>query len=95
MKASAWSRADVKAFHWKDRSGREVDLLFERRDGTIVALEHKLSESVGRDDFRHLAYLRDQLGDRFAAGAVIYTGRTTLPFGERLWAAPVATLWGR
>lgn len=95
MKASAWSRTDVKAFHWKDRSGREVDLLFERRDGTIVALEHKLSESVGRDDFRHLAYLRDQLGDRFAAGAVIYTGRTTLPFGERLWAAPVATLWGR
>jgi uncharacterized protein len=93
IKASAWSRADVKAFHWKDRSGREVDLLLERRDGTIVAIEHKLSGSVGNDDFRHLAYLRDQLGDRFVAGAIVYTGEATLPFGDRLWAAPVAALW--
>lgn len=93
IKASAWSRIEVKAFHWKDRGGREVDLLLERRDGTIVAIEHKLSESLRSDDFRHLAYLRDQLGDRFAGGAVVYAGRATLPFGERLWAAPVATLW--
>ncbi len=93
VKASAWSRADVKAFHWRDRSGREVDLLLERRDGTIVAIEHKLSEAVGADDFRHLAYLRNQLGDRFAAGAIVHAGRRTLPFGERLWAVPVAALW--
>ncbi len=95
IKASAWSHAHVKAFHWRDRSGREVDLLLERRDGTIVAIEHKLSESVGRDDFRHLAYLRDQLGERFAGGAVVYAGHATLPFGERLWATPVTALWSR
>lgn len=93
LKASAWSRDDVKAFHWKDHAGREADLLLERRDGAIVAIEHKLSESVSGEDVRHLAYLRDQLGDRFACGVVVYAGRHVLPFGERLWAAPVTAVW--
>jgi uncharacterized protein len=94
LKACSWARVDTRAFHWRDQGGREVDVLLERRDGSIVAFEHKLGASVSGEDFRHLAYLRDQLGDRFAAGAVIYTGESTLPFGERLWAVPVEGLWG-
>jgi uncharacterized protein len=93
LKACSWCREDVRPFHWRDRSGREVDLLLERRDGSIVAFEHKLGSTVGVDDFAHLGYLRDRLGGRFAGGAVIYTGRNTLPFGDRLWATPVQTLW--
>jgi uncharacterized protein len=93
LKACSWCREETRAFHWRDQSGREVDLLLERRDGSIVAFEHKLGTSVGADDFKHLAYLRERLGDRFAGGAVIYTGENALPFGERLWATPVQTLW--
>jgi predicted AAA+ superfamily ATPase len=93
LKASAWCREDVAAFHWRDRAGREVDLLLERRDGSIAAVEHKLGTRVAAEDFRHLAHLRDELGDRFAGGAVIYTGESTLAFGERLWAVPVSGLW--
>jgi uncharacterized protein len=93
LKASAWCREDVTAFHWRDRAGREVDLLLERRDGSIAAIEHKLGARVTAEDFRHLVYLRDKLGDRFAGGAVIYTGESTVAFGERLWAVPVNGLW--
>jgi predicted AAA+ superfamily ATPase len=94
LKACSWARVDTRAFHWRDQGGREVDLLLERRDGSIVALEHKLGASVSAEDFKHLAFLRDRLGERFAGGAVIYTGENTLPFGERLWAVPVEGLWG-
>ncbi len=93
LRACAWCEEEVRPFHWRDRAGREVDLLLERRDGSIVAFEHKLGQTVSPEDFRHLAHLRDQLGDRFAGGAVIYTGENTAAFGERLWAVPVGRLW--
>ncbi len=93
LKAAGWAETRVSARHWRDRAGREVDPLFERRDGDVAAVECKLSSTVGDDDFRQLAYLRDQLGDRFAAGAVVYTGANTLRFGDRLWAVPVGCLW--
>jgi uncharacterized protein len=93
LKAAGWAATDVTAFHWRDRAGREVDLLFERRDGAVIALECKLSTTVGPADFRHLEHLRDQLGDRFHGGAVVHLGSATLPFGDRLWATPVSALW--
>lgn len=93
LKAADWAANDTTAFHWRDRGGREVDLLFERRDGGIVAIECKLSAAVDQPDFRHLEHLRDQLGDRFHGGAVVYLGPSTLPFGDRLWAVPVSALW--
>jgi hypothetical protein len=40
-----------------------------------------------------LQLLRDQLGRRFHAGVVIYTGDQRLPFGDKLWALPMSTLW--
>jgi uncharacterized protein len=93
LKAAGWAATDVTAFHWRDRTGREVDLLFERRDGDVIAIECKLSATVGQPDFRHLEHLRDQLGERFRGGAIVYVGATTLPFGDRLWAVPVSGLW--
>jgi hypothetical protein len=59
----------------------------------VIAIECKLSATVGAPDFRHLEYLRDRLGDRFRAGAVVHVGAATLPFGDRLWAVPVGALW--
>ncbi len=40
-----------------------------------------------------LRHLERQVGDRFVAGYVLYTGQQTLPFGERLRALPVEALW--
>ncbi len=70
-----------------------MDLLLERRDGTLIAVEFKLGDSPGADDFEHLGYLREHLGERFKGGAVLRTGGSTLPFGDRLWACPASSLW--
>jgi predicted AAA+ superfamily ATPase len=80
-------------FHFRDRDGREVDLVLERRDGSVIGIEAKASATAGREDFRGLRLLRERLGERFAFGALFYTGPETVPFGERLAAVPLHGLW--
>jgi uncharacterized protein len=41
-----------------------------------------------------LAWLRDQLGDRFHAGFVVHTGGDTYPMGERISALSIEVLAG-
>lgn len=79
-------------FHFRDRSGREVDCLLER-GGRIVGLEVKSSTGVGRHDAKSLIWLRDQLGDRFHAGVVLYAGQFPFRLGDRVWALPIGALW--
>lgn len=78
---------------FRDRDGREIDFVLAARDGRITGVEVKASASVSATDFRHLAWLRDKLGDAFTAGIVLYLGDQTLSFGDRLIAAPVSALW--
>jgi predicted AAA+ superfamily ATPase len=82
-----------RLFHFRDQRGNEVDLLLERRDGSVVGVEMKASATVGGSDFGGLRLVRDRLGDRFAFGVVLYTGPATVPFGERLAAVPLSALW--
>ncbi len=79
---------------WHYRAGdREVDVIIERPSGEIIGIEVKASATVRSHDFRGLAHLRDQLGQRLATGVVLYAGERTLPFGPRLWALPLQALW--
>lgn len=82
-----------RLFHLRDQRGHEVDLVMERRDGTIVGIEIKASATTGPNDFRGLKLLRDRLGERFVYGVIIHTGSRTLSFGDRLAAVPLAALW--
>lgn len=89
------SRLDqrVGLHHFRTAGGREVDIVCETNDGSLVGIEVKLGATPRKTDFSGLAHLRDALGDRFKVGVVLNTGAETLPFGERLWAVPVAGLW--
>ncbi|MGC9963273.1 MAG: DUF4143 domain-containing protein, partial [Acidimicrobiales bacterium] len=61
--------------HLRDKEGRhETDLLVEMAGGDVVAIEINASASPDSGDARHVAWLRDQLGRRFIAGAVLHTG---------------------
>jgi hypothetical protein len=44
------------------------------------------------EDFRHLRWLADRLGDRFADGYVLHLGSQTHPFGERV-GLPLSAMW--
>ena len=89
----AWQDDIPRQFHYRDRDGREVDVVLERRDGSVVAAEVKTAASASTSDFRGLRHLRDRLGDRFKAGILLYTGPSSVPFGDRLAAVPLSALW--
>jgi hypothetical protein len=74
-------------------AGSEVDVVLEKANGAVAAIEVKASASVDTSDFASLQTLRDQLGSQFRAGVVLYSGDQTLPFGDRLWLVPLSVLW--
>lgn len=79
---------------FRDANGhREVDLVLESTAGTIVGVEIEAANTATKQDARHLAWLRDQLGDQFIKGVVLHTGPMTFPLGDRIWAIPMARLW--
>lgn len=80
--------------YYRDRAGSEVDIIVERGDGSILAIEVKASVDVGSRDAKGLLALRDRLGDRFIAGVVFHTGPLTLRLDDRIWATPIPALWG-
>ena len=80
--------------HFRDRSGIEVDIIIERADGTVVAIEVKSATSVSGRDASGLRFLRERLGERFRAGILLHTGARSARLDGDLWALPVAALWG-
>ena len=86
----------VAAHHLRQQDGRrEVDVILEAADGRVVGVEIKASAGPSTTDARHLAWLRDQLGDRFTAGVVLHTGKYLYPLCEGITAVPIAALWGQ
>jgi uncharacterized protein len=87
------SSSAPKLFHFRDRDGVEVDFVLQTRRGAVAGVEVKASNSVSSSDFKGLRYLHAKLGDKFAGGVVLYTGDQVVPFGAKLWAAPMSILW--
>jgi predicted AAA+ superfamily ATPase len=81
--------------HLRTRDGdHEVDLLAELPANDVVAVEVKATAAPKASDARHLAWVRDRLGERFLAGAVLHTGPRPFRLGERIFALPIGALWG-
>lgn len=92
-KLSGWSRTQPNLFHWRTAAQQEVDLLLEDTSGRLVGIEVKASGTVTSSDFKGLRALQELTGNRFYRGVVLYTGGQVIPFGERLHAVPLSSLW--
>lgn len=80
--------------HLRTMQGRhEVDLIAEMAGGRIIGVEVKASASPSAADAKHLKWLRDELGDRFAAGVVLHTGPRVYTLGDGILAVPICVLW--
>ena len=55
------------------------DLIVERGDGRVLALEVKLASTVDDRDVRHLRWLAGSIGSELLDAAVITTGPHALP----------------
>ena len=83
-----------RLYHLREKDGRhEIDLLAEVAGGDVVAIEIKATATPDIGDARHVAWLRDRLGQRFLAGAVLHTGPRPFGLGERIFALPICSLW--
>ena len=86
------SPAPTRFFHCRDRDGVETDLLVVR-GRRVAGIEVKAGATIHSSDFRGLKQLRRALGDDFVRGVLLYDGERALPFGDRLSAVPLTTLW--
>jgi hypothetical protein len=83
-----------RLYHLRDTDGRhEVDIVAELAGERVLGFEVKASSSVTVHDARHLAWMRDELGDRFIAGVVFHTGPRAFSLGDRITALPISVLW--
>jgi len=94
LKLASWRSDRVDFFHFRDRDGNEVDIVAEDQDGRLVGVEVKAAATVRSADFSGLRKLAAICGRQFALGLVLYDHDTVVPFGERLFAIPISTLWG-
>ena len=84
---------DYSISQYRDSRKREIDFVVESGDGCILGIEVKSGSAVGKGDFAHLAWFRDNMvKQRRFIGIVLYTGEHTLPFGKSLYAVPMGTL---
>ena len=92
-KLAGWEHDDYHLYHYGDKDQDEVDVVIENAMGNIVGVEVKAAATVNAADFRGLRKLAGACGDRFRCGLVLHDGGIVLPFGKRMYAAPVSSLW--
>ena len=84
---------DARVSHLRTHGGEhEVDLIVQRRDGGIVALEVKLASTVEDGELRHLRWLKERIGERLLNAAVITTGREAYRRSDGINVIPAALL---
>lgn len=93
LKQREWSAIPFKLFHFRDSTGKEVDLVMESRGREIVGVEVKAAVSLQGKDFSGLRHLQKLAGERFRCGILLYAGKESLPMGPGLWAMPISALW--
>lgn len=92
-KQISWADPRTALYHFRTAAGSEVDVLLEKPDGSVAAIEVKASATIVASDFEALEALRNQLGRQFRGGVVLYLGDQLVPFGDKLWLVPIQALW--
>lgn len=65
----------ASVYHFREVQGRhEVDLVVQREDGKLVAIEVKLGASVAPADLRHLKWFKQQFADLVVETVLVYAG---------------------
>lgn len=85
------AEASVKHFRTA-RGEHEIDLIVERADGRVVALEVKLSQDVKDADVRHLHWLEEKLGDDLLDAVIVTTGTEAYRRKDGIAVVPAALL---
>lgn len=94
LKHTTTADGDYRLMYYRDADKFEVDVVIENAAGRLVGVEVKAAATVKESDLRGLRKLAGLAGDHFKMGVLLYDGDETMPLGDRIWAAPLSTLWG-
>lgn len=94
LKHAMNSEDSYQLYYYRDHDQYEVDVVAENAAGQIAGVEIKAAATIRESDLRGLKRLMNAAEDYFTLGIILYDGTETLPLGDRLWAAPISTLWG-
>ena len=95
LKHTTTAEGDYRLMYYRDADKVEVDVVVENAAGQLVGIEVKAAATVKEADLRGLRKLAGLAGDSFKMGVLLYDGDETMPLGDRIWAAPLSTLWGK
>jgi hypothetical protein len=93
LKQTTWSDESYTIYHYRDKDQDEVDIIVEDERGAMVGIELKASATVNSSDFKGIRKLQNTCGDDLKLGVVLYDGTNIVPFGDRIFAAPISCLW--
>lgn len=85
--------ARARVSHLRTKNGdHEIDLIVERRDGRVIAIEVKLVGVPSDRDVRHLHWLAEQVGDDLIDSIVITAGSYAYRRPDGIGVVPLALL---
>nr|MDT0657123.1 ATP-binding protein [Micromonospora sp. DSM 115978] len=93
LKHVSWWDGPVSVGHFRTAAGDEVDLILERDDGAVIALEIKASTRIDGADLRGIRELRTRLGAKLAAAVIFYTGPLAYTHEDGTTVLPLDALW--
>ena len=94
LKHTTTAEGDYRLMYYRDADKVEVDMVIENAAGQLVGVEVKATATVQESALRGLKKLSGLAGDSFKMGILLYDGDEIMPLGDRIWAAPLSTLWG-
>lgn len=94
LKHASTARGHYQLMCYRNTNQTEVDLVIESTNGDIVGVEIKAAASIQSQHLHGLRNLSQTAGDQFKMGILLYDGEETIPLGDKIWAAPISTLWG-
>ena len=85
--------AEAQVRHLRLKGGeREIDLIVERADQRVLAIEVKLSSVIDDADTKNLRWLRDQIGEDLLDAVVVNTGPRAYRRADGIAVVPAALL---
>ncbi len=93
QKIAVWTEQRCSFSHFRDKDKNEVDIVVENKRGEVVGIEVKSSATVTSYDFSGMRKLEQACGEKFIQGLVLYDHDQVVPFGNKMLAAPLSSLW--
>ena len=80
-------------FHLRVSQRQEIDFVLQNELGQQLLVEVKASETVTKEDFKHIDWYFENNPESALRGIVLYCGQAVRNFGEKYTAVPMAKLW--